>query len=67
MEKPPKIGRLMQFSCKRSIAKELWDAKGNRAKGKSLEARAWDYKQYQRKNSKFVFGADQNRLLSSVG
>lgn len=31
------------------------------------EARAWDYKQYQRKNSKFVFGADQNRLLSSVG
>ena len=31
------------------------------------KARAWDYKQYQRKNSKFVFGADQNRLLSSVG
>ena len=31
------------------------------------EARAWDYKQYQRKNNKFVFGADQNRLLSSVG
>ena len=31
------------------------------------EARAWDYKQYQRKNSKIVFGADQNRLLSSVG
>lgn len=31
------------------------------------EARAWDYKQYQRKNSKFVFGTDQNRLLSSVG
>ena len=39
MEKPPKIGRLTQFSFKRSIAKELWDAKGNRAKGKSLEAR----------------------------
>lgn len=60
-------GTVAQFSCKRSIAKELWDAKGNRAEGKSLEARAWDYKQYQRKNSKFVFGADQNRLLSSVG
>ena len=60
-------GTVAQFSCKRSIAKELWDAKGNRAKGKSLEARAWDYKKYQRKNSKFVFGADQNRLLSSVG
>lgn len=55
-------GTVAQFSCKRSIAKELCDAKG-----KSLEARAWDYKQYQRKNSKFVFGADQNRLLSSVG
>lgn len=54
-------GTVAQFSCKRSIAK------GNRAKGKSLEARAWDYKQYQRKNNKFVFGADQNRLLSSVG
>ena len=32
-------GTVAQFSCKRSIAKELWDAKGNRAKGKSLEAR----------------------------
>ena len=32
-------GKVAQFSCKRSIAKELWDAKGNRAKGKSLEAR----------------------------
>ena len=51
-------GTVAQFSCKRSIAKELWDAKGNRAKGKSLEARetnlALDYikaqiiKHYQR-------------------
>ena len=32
-------GTVAQFSCKRSIAKELWDAKGNRAKGKSREAR----------------------------
>ena len=32
-------GTVAQFSCKRSIAKELWGAKGNRAKGKSLEAR----------------------------
>ena len=31
-------GTVAQFSCKRSIAKELWDAKGNRAKGKSREA-----------------------------
>ena len=32
-------GTVAQFSCKRTIPKELWDAKGNRAKGKSLEAR----------------------------
>ena len=32
-------GTVAQFSCKRSITKELWDAKGNRAKGKSKEAR----------------------------
>ena len=30
-------GTVAQFSCKRSIAKELWDAKGNRAKGKSVK------------------------------
>ena len=28
-----------QFSCKRSIPKDLWDVKGNKAKGKSVEAR----------------------------
>ena len=32
-------GTVAQFSCKCSIPKELWDAKGNRAKGKSVEAR----------------------------
>ena len=32
-------GTVAQFSCKRSISKTLWDAKGNRAKGKSVEAR----------------------------
>lgn len=32
-------GSVAQFSCKQSIAKGLWDAKGNRAKGKSAEAR----------------------------
>ena len=30
-------GTVAQFSCKRSIAKGLWDAKGNRAKGKGNE------------------------------
>ncbi len=32
-------GSVAQFSCKCSISKELWDVKGNRAKGKSKEAR----------------------------
>ena len=32
-------GSVAQFSCKQSIPKELWDVKGNRAKGKSKEAR----------------------------
>ncbi len=32
-------GSVAQFSCKRTIPKILWDAKGNRAKGKSAEAR----------------------------
>ncbi len=32
-------GSVAQFSCKRTIPKELWDVKGNRAKGKSKEAR----------------------------
>ena len=65
-------GTVAQFSCKRSIAKELWDAKGNRAKGKSLEARetnlALDYikaqiiKHYQRiESAAFSFEEDKNR------
>ncbi len=32
-------GSVAQFSCKCNIPKELWDAKGNKAKGKSKEAR----------------------------
>ena len=32
-------GSVAQFSCKRAIPKELWDVKGNRAKGKSKESR----------------------------
>ena len=28
-------GSVAQFSCKLTIAKTMWDAKGNRAKGKS--------------------------------
>ena len=32
-------GSVAQFSCKQTIPKALWDAKSNRAKGKSIEAR----------------------------
>lgn len=32
-------GTIAQFSCKQGISKDIWDAKGNRAKGKSREAR----------------------------
>ena len=32
-------GSVAQCSCKQTIPKTLWDAKGNRAKGKSIEAR----------------------------
>ena len=32
-------GTVAQFSCKQSVPKTLWDIKGNRAKGKSKEAR----------------------------
>ena len=32
-------GSVAQFSCKLTIAKTMWDVKGNRAKGKSKESR----------------------------
>jgi len=32
-------GTVAQFSCKQTIPKTLWDVKGNKAKGKSREAR----------------------------
>lgn len=32
-------GTVAQFSCKQSIPKTLWDVKGNKARGKSREAR----------------------------
>lgn len=32
-------GTIVQFSCKQCISKDIWDAKANRAKGKSREAR----------------------------
>lgn len=36
-------GTIAQFSCKQRIPKDLWDTKGNRAKGKSREAVAVNY------------------------
>lgn len=36
-------GTIAQFSSKQTIPKELWDAKGNRAKGKSKEAQAVNF------------------------
>lgn len=32
-------GTVAQFCCKRTIPKERWDTKGNKAKGKSMKAR----------------------------
>ena len=36
-------GAIAQFSCKQHIAKDLWDTKGNRVKGKRREAVAVNY------------------------
>ena len=58
-------GTTAQFSCKRSIPKELWDTKGNCAKGKSKEAREINFalddikaqiiKHYQRLSDREAF------------
>ena len=58
-------GTIAQFSCKRCISKDLWDAKGNRAKGKSREAVVVNYaldnikaqitKHYQRLSDREAF------------
>ena len=32
-------GTIAQFSCKQSVTMAIWDAKGNRAKGRSKEAK----------------------------
>ena len=58
-------GTTAQFSCKRSIPKELWDTKGNRAIGKSKEAREVNFalddikaqiiKHYQRLSDREAF------------
>ena len=58
-------GTIAQLSCKQHISKELWDAKGNRAKGKSREAVAVNYaldnikaqitKHYQRLSDREAF------------
>ena len=59
-------GSVAQFSCKQTIPKALWDAKGNRAKGKSIEARDINHaldnikaqiiKHYQRISDREAYG-----------
>ena len=58
-------GTIAQFSCKQHISKNLWDAKGNRAKGKSRKVVTLNYaldnikaqitKHYQRLSDREAF------------
>jgi len=58
-------GTVAQFSCKRTIPRELWDVRGNRAKGKSKETIATNFsldnikaqiiKHYQRLSDREAF------------
>ena len=45
-------GTIAQFSCKQSVTKAIWDAKGNRAIGKSKEAKGGEFcaRQHQGSN-----------------
>ncbi len=43
-------GTIAQFSCKQSVTMAIWDAKGNRAKGRSKEARIYQFKNWKEKN-----------------
>ena len=58
-------GTIAQFSCKQSVTKAIWDAKGNRAIGKSKEAKKVNFaldnikaqiaKHYQRLSDREAF------------
>ena len=58
-------GTIAQFSCKQSVTKAIWDAKGNRAIGKSKEAKEVNFaldnikaqiaKHYQRLSDREAF------------
>lgn len=58
-------GTIAQFSCKQSVTKAIWDAKGNRATGKSKEAKEVNFaldnikaqitKHYQRLSDREAF------------
>ena len=58
-------GTIAQFSCKQSVTKAIWDAKGNRANGKSKEAKEVNFaldniktqiaKHYQRLSDREAF------------
>ena len=65
MERVTINGTIAQFSCKQHISKNLWDAKGNRAKGKSRKVVTLNYaldnikaqitKHYQRLSDREAF------------
>lgn len=58
-------GTIAQFSCKQSVTKAIWDAEGNRAIGKSKEAKEVNFaldnikaqiaKHYQRLSDREAF------------
>ncbi len=69
-------GTIAQFSCKQSVTKAIWDAKGNRAIGKSKEAKEVNFaldnikaqiaKHYQRLSDHEAFvHKDTARYVSS--
>ncbi len=70
-------GSVAQFSCKLTIAKTMWDAKGNRAKGKSKEARdinlaldnikAQIIKHYQRISDREAYVTAEMELVELFG
>ena len=65
MERVTINGTIAQFSCKQHISKNLWDAKGNKAKGKSRKVVTLNYaldnikaqitKHYQRLSDREAF------------
>ena len=72
-------GTIAQFSCKLSVTKAIWDAKGNRAKGRSKEANEVNFaldnikaqiaKHYQRLSDREILavGSDSSVFSHALG